>query len=54
MLWVKWQAINACRSQMYSDNLGEIFYVDAHKYLKQKCSSEHFQNLDFKYFEKLF
>ena len=36
----------------HSDNFGKIFYRKASlgKYLKEKCSAEHFQQLSFKYF----
>ena len=46
--------INAHQKQ--PDNFDEILQANAHveRYLKEKCSSEHYQQLSFKYFVKSF
>ena len=46
--------INAHSGQNQPDNFEEIFQILAQlaKYLKEKCWSEHYQQLSFKYFVK--
>ena len=48
--------LNAHSGQKQTDNFDEILQVNAHvkNYLKEKCSLEHYQQLSFKYFVKLF
>ena len=48
--------INAHSGQNQPDNFDEIFLLKAWlaKYLKEKCWSEHYQQLSFKYLVKSF
>ena len=48
--------INAHSGHKQPDNFDEILQANTHveRYLKEKCSSEHYQQLSFKYFIKSF
>ena len=52
--FTQWKPINAYSGQKQPDNFGEIFQTEAWlgTYLKEKCYSDHYQELSIIFFVK--